>query len=353
LIDNKHRIEAAVLNITTEEQTRIRELYQRVLSVSAQSEFLVSGNPVQPSKLSPEQLDEMWREHRDNIASVVEGNLTSGMKRVAIAGAGRCDSFHLADLLTLANERGVEQIDLIDLNIDALKTALEAAQAKLPGSSLSVANGVSVLHVSPSCNCRAIGCDLTFMLPQLLDDLESDLAADLSTRVANGRDVSSAMAESTSDIIRRSLDGRKIIECDQRYDLVISDCLITQINSFFGVTAVAKWLPILRSNPAADLNLAIVVHEGMLTLDHLQTLFRLAKDDGRIVFVSDVIRIVGDQTPRPRFINRGVDASAILRSLRPDLTIEHLYPTWQWNRSQNETENVSAASLTNQRQDGV
>jgi hypothetical protein len=337
-----------VLTTSIAEQNRIRAICQQVLETSVRSQHLVSGNPVDPSRLSVPQLDEMWREHRDNMFRVIDENLRCGMERAAIVGAGRCDSFRLPDVLKICDERGVRQLDLLDLNVAALNSALTIAHTKMAGTNLENIDGVLTLRTADQSTCRAVGWDATFMLPNLLSELERDLRADLVTRLSNGQDATAAMADITREIITHSIERRSLNNSTQFYDLVISDCLITQINSFFGVTAAAHWLPTLTSTPGATLSAAIEIHEGILTLDHLKMLFRLAGGNGQVVFATDIIRLVAGQPPRPRFMNRGISAAEVLTSLIPNAKITHTYPQWHWSRSAIESEKVSAVSMPSQ-----
>lgn len=256
-----------------------------------------TSNPVDASPLTPAQAQQYWPDHRNNLTQIVRQHAEAvpDTSSICIVGAGRCLDLDLQAIM----QAGYTDILLVDIDRRALYEALEAVEqaSKVDVQTESDDDGTVKLEIprgDETIHLVAKPLDATGMIDGMAE-WEPHFLSEMTALVQKGRDAEEVF-EKLEEWLDRGANIEAWIEEQPGYDLVLSDCILTQMIASMLTMLMVSLFGILRM---VDSNMGVGAFVRILQTkaerhvirNHFEILTHLCAPDGVVHVIADTIAL--------------------------------------------------------------
>lgn len=292
--------------------------------------MIYSNPPANSPEITQEISEKYWVEHKANMTWGVQKALNECLcpREVAIFGAGKCNDIRLLEIM---QKGAVQNIDLYDVDLESVESAISYVKGRIEKILPEAVNFV---------NFNPVITDITFVMKSIFKKF-AELKCSLE-----GSGKEKELFRKILIAIRDSIRARHLPE--KKYDVVVSDCILSQIlNEIeFHITKLRN--EVVRPGYTSDWlweNMNEIVHEIFVT-DHFKILDRMTGDRGSIFFASDNILLLRGKIDKTQFQELAVPRFKYMNGNLSEMAKKHMQDfdivgdrSWEWNRNPHELQN--------------
>ncbi|MEE2705761.1 MAG: hypothetical protein VX988_01855 [Planctomycetota bacterium] len=288
LLNDPHPLDAAAANATNA-TARLAEL----LGIDATS----ASSPAEASPLTPAQAQQYWPDHRQNLLQIIQQHAEAvpDTTSICIVGAGRCLDLDLQAIM----QAGYTDILLVDIDRRGIYEALEAVEQASADAAQTESDDdgtvkVELSHDDNSIRLVAKPLDATGMIDGMAE-WESHYLNEMAELVRQNR-TAEEVFQQLEQWLEHAANIESWIEEQPGYDLVLSDCILTQMVSSMLTMLMVSLFGILQQvdrnrGVGAFVRILQNMVERHVIRNHIDILSHLSAPHGVAHMIADTVAL--------------------------------------------------------------